>query len=235
MRYYGTSNMKFLGLLIAMIIFCQAFSQTSVNEIDYDLIQYRQIKKYINQQKEDGVEAIHDFVPSCTAESDFANYEHQEKEYVIKACLPVVWLNYTKANPSQSWDGKLVSFGLLISKKTNNIYYSGDEIPGIDTGQIIFLNLELLGGFFNLAVAFEIIKEDPENGIVEFSYLEGNKTLGIQRLKFTPTEEGYTKIVHSSYFKSPSKLRDKILYPYFHKRLINEFHRNFRRRLQKYS
>lgn len=227
--------MKYFGLFIAIIICCQAFSQTSVNEIDYDLIQYRQVKKYINQQKEDRVEAIQDFVPSCSGVSDFSDYEHQEKEYVIKESLPVVWMNYTNANPAQSWDGKLVSFGLLISKKTNNIYYSGDEIPGIDTGQIIFLDLELLGGFYHLAMAFEIIKEDPENGIIEFSYLEGNKTQGIQRLKFNTTEEGYTKIVHSSYFKSPSKLRDKILYPYFHKRLINEFHRNFRRRMKKRS
>ena len=227
--------MKYFGLYIAIMICCQAFSQTSVNEIDFDLIQYRQIKKYINQQKEDRVKSIQDFVPSCSSKSDLSTYEHQEKEYVIKESLPVVWMNYTNANPARSWDGNLFSFGLLISKKTNTIYYPGDEIQGIDTGQIIFLDLELLGGFYHLAMAFEIIKEDPENGIIEFSYLEGNKTLGIQRLKFNPTEEGYTKIIHSSYFKSPSKLRDKILYPFFHKRLINEFHRNFRRRLKKHS
>lgn len=226
--------MKYYGLFIAIVIYCRVFSQTSVDNIDYDLIQYRQVIKYINQQKVDHVETIYDFVPSCSANSDLSNYEHQEKEYVIKESLPVVWMNYTKANPAISWDGKLVSFGLLISKNTDKIYYPGDEIPGIDTGQIIFLDLELLGGFYHLAMAFEITKEDPENGIVEFSYLEGNKTIGIQRLKFNQTEKGYTKIVHSSYFKSPSKLRDKILYPYFHKRLINEFHRNFRRRLHKH-
>ncbi len=227
--------MKYLGLFIAVIIYCQMFSQTSVNEINYDLIQYPQIKKYIDQQKVDRVETLQDFVPSCFATSDLSTYEHQQKEYVIKESLPVVWMNYTNTNPAKSWDGKLVSFGLLVSKKTNSIYYSGDKIPGIDTGQIIFLDLELLGGFYHLAMAFEIIKKDTENGIVEFSYLEGNKTQGIQRLKFKPTEEGYTKIVHSSYFKSSSKLRDKILYPCFHKRLINEFHRNLRRKIEKQS
>lgn len=223
--------MKLLATFIAVILGLQVFSQASVEDIDFDLIQHRQIKNYINEQKADHVENISDFTPSCSNLSDFSTYENQEKEYVIKEGLPIVWANYTQTNPAVSWDGKLVSFGLLISKQTNNIYYPGDEINGIDTGQIIFLDLKLLGGIYHLAMAFEIINEDPENGIIEFSYLEGNKTLGIQRLKFTPTEEGYTKIVHSSYYKSPSKLRDKILYPYFHKRLINEFHRNFRRRL----
>jgi len=227
--------MKFVGTFVAVILCCQLFSQASVDNIDFDLIQHPQIINYINQQKEDRVENLSDFTPSCSSTSDFSSYQNQEKEYIIKASLPIVWASYTQANPAKSWDGKLVSFGLLISKKTNNIFYPGDDIPGIDTGQIIFLDLELLGGNFHLAMAFEIITEDPENGIVEFSYLEGNKTLGIQRLKFTPTEEGYTKIVHSSYYKSPSKLRDKILYPYFHKRLINEFHRNFKRQLRKHS
>lgn len=227
--------MRIFGTFVAVILCCRLFSQASVDNIDFDLIQHRQVKNYINQQKEDRVENLSDFVPSCFSTSDFSGYQKQEKEYIIKASLPIVWKSYTQANPAKSWDGKLVSFGLLISKKTNNIFYPGDEIPGIDTGQIIFLDIELLGGNYHLAMAFEIIKEDPENGIVEFSYLEGNKTRGIQRLKFEATEEGYTKIVHSSYYKSPSKLRDKILYPYFHKRLINEFHRNFRRALRRRS
>lgn len=224
--------MRFLGTIVAIILYSQLFSQASVNEIDFDLIQHQQIKNYINQQKAGRVENICDFTPSCSNLSDFSTYQHQEKDYIIKQSLPIVWANYTQTNPAESWDGKLVSFGLLISKQTNHIFYPGDEIPGIETGQVIFLNLKLLGGIYHLAMAFEIINEDPENGIIEFSYLEGNKTLGIQRLQFTTTDEGYTKIVHSSYYKSPSKLRDKILYPYFHKRLINEFHRNFRRRLR---
>jgi hypothetical protein len=228
-------DMKFIGTFIAVILCSQLFSQATVDDIDFDLIQHQQIKNYINDQKADHVENIRDFTPSCSNLSDFSSYQHQEKDYIIKESLPIVWANYTQTNPAISWDGKLVSFGLLISKQTNNIFYPGDEVPGIDTGQIIFLNLKLLGGIYHLAMAFEIINEDPENGIVEFSYLEGNKTLGIQRLQFTPTGEGYTKIVHSSYYKSPSKLRDKILYPYFHKRLINEFHRNFRRRLRQHS
>lgn len=227
--------MKIFGTFVAIILCCRLFSQASADDIDFDLIEYRQIKNYINQQKEDRVENLSDFKSSCASNSDLSGYEIQKKEYILKAGLPIVWKSYTEANPAKTWDGKLVSFGLLISKKTNSIFYPGDDIPGIDTGQIIFLDLELLGGNFHLAMAFEIINKDPENGIVEFSYLEGNKTLGIQRLKFTSTEDGYTKIVHSSYYKSPSKLRDKILYPYFHKRLINEFHRNFRRKLRKQS
>jgi hypothetical protein len=43
---------------------------------------------------------------------------------------------------------------------------------------------------------------------------------------FTDEGNGNTRIVHRSYFRSNSRLRDAILYPFFHKRIVNRFHRN---------
>jgi hypothetical protein len=81
----------------------------------------------------------------------------------------------------------------------------------------------------NMATAFEIITVDKEKGIIEFSYIEDNTTHGKQQMNFEQTAEGFTKIIHRSYFKSGSPIRDRYFYPYFHTRLINAYHRNMKK------
>ena len=91
------------------------------------------------------------------------------------------------------------------------------------------MNLKLLNGLYNLPVAFEITKIDEGNKMIEFSYLKGGKARGAQVIQLMSTDRGYTKVVHKSYVQSHSKFRDKYLYPYFHNKIINEFHGNMRR------
>jgi hypothetical protein len=84
---------------------------------------------------------------------------------------------------------------------------------------------------YNLAVAFEIIAIDVLNREIIFSYVEGGKSQGEQSIQFIDTKDGYTEIIHSTLFKSDSKFRDKFLYPKFHIKAINEFHKNILRKL----
>jgi hypothetical protein len=100
---------------------------------------------------------------------------------------------------------------------------------GIDSGQVYFLNLKIAHGLCNIPVAFEIINIDTEKKIIEFSYIEGNKSMGVQRIKFKELDDNQIRIKHVSYFKSDSNSRDKILYPFFHKKIVNDFHRNMRK------
>jgi hypothetical protein len=86
------------------------------------------------------------------------------------------------------------------------------------------MNLRLLKGILNVPVAFEIINIDPGKLVVELSYIEGNKTRGKQTLHFFDNGDGRTRIVHMSYFKSDSFVRDAFFYPLFHKKFIREFH-----------
>ncbi len=70
---------------------------------------------------------------------------------------------------------------------------------------------------FNVPVAFEIINISDNNQLVEISYIDNSKSKGEQTIQFSDNGDGYTRIVHRSYFKSESWLRENLLYPYFHK------------------
>jgi hypothetical protein len=83
-------------------------------------------------------------------------------------------------------------------------------------------------GLFNLPMAFEIINIDPVERLIEFSYIDGNKARGKQTIQFTDNDDGRIRITHKSFFKSNSPFRDNLLYPYFHRKFIREFHRNMK-------
>jgi hypothetical protein len=106
------------------------------------------------------------------------------------------------------------------------MYRSDHEYAELDTGQVFFVNLKLLRGIYNLAVGLEIITIDSQNKTIQFSYVKGGKSEGVQTIRFFETEEGSTKILHISEFRSNSHFRDKRLYPRFHKKFIYEFHEN---------
>lgn len=231
-RNMNIRNTK-LPVFIAFLFYsgiCMA--QTCFENIDPELIQHKKIVEYLIEQKAHTAQNISDIKASCHSDDNFIGFRKHEKRYLIKDNISKVWVNYTHASPTESWDGKTVSFGILISKSNQKILYPGDAFQSIDTGQVVYLNLSLLSGFYELALAFEIIKIDEKNGLIEFSYVEGNKSRGIQRMKFVPTRKGNTRIIHSSYYKSNSRIRDKVFYPFFHQQATNEFHRNLKRKLK---
>ena len=86
-------------------------------------------------------------------------------------------------------------------------------------------------GIYNVPVAFEFITVDSVQKVIEFSYIEGNKSSGVQQIKFLDMGGNRTKILHISYFKSNSPFRDRWLYPFFHIKIVNNFHRNMKRLL----
>jgi len=108
------------------------------------------------------------------------------------------------------------------------MYRKDNYFTGIDTGQVFYVNLRIMGGIYNLAVGLEIIDINPVNRSITFSYLRGGKSRGEQTLYFRRARKGYTRIIHQTAFKSNSFIRDRYLYPYFHRIAINEFHRNMR-------
>ena len=211
-------------LLLFFIPFAQLHAQCNIEEINLELIPHKTVREYIKSQSQRNISSFDEITPSWSSASDSNEFNTQKKSYVIKENIAKVWNKYLTTSPAESWNGKKVKFGFMYSKKQNAPLYTSKEFNEIDTGQVIFLNLKLLG-FYNLAMAFEIIAVDVEEKIIEFSYIEGNVSQGKQRLQFVDTPDGHTEIIHSSYFKSESKMRDKILYPFFHTRTTNEFHR----------
>jgi hypothetical protein len=202
-----------------------------LDDINLERIHQRTIRKYIECQIEDGKHQFCEIQPSWNSGKDLSSYRKKEMTFFLNGNLQAVWQGYVSANPSISWNGRKISFGLLLLRFPGGIFYNHDPIGGVDPGQIYFLNLKLLLGIFGIPVAFEIITVDEDNKIIEFSYLEGNKSTGVQQVKFINFGDDRTEIIHTSYYKSDSHFRDKWMYPHFHKIIINDFHRNMRRLL----
>ena len=95
-------------------------------------------------------------------------------------------------------------------------------------GQVLVLELRL-AGFYRLPVAFRIREIDRASGVIEFVYLEANKSNGKQRLEFAPAigpdGERRSTIRHSTWYRSGDEFRDERLYGGFHASIIDAFHR----------
>jgi hypothetical protein len=88
-----------------------------------------------------------------------------------------------------------------------------------------------MSGLKILATAFEITSIDEENKTIEFSYLKGNVSMGKQRIQFYETPKGFTRILHTSFYRNNNVLWNYLLYPYFHTRTTHEFHRNNKKQI----
>ncbi len=224
-------TLKF-GLLIIFIHFqIPLDGQCTFNDIKLEQIEQKTVRKYVERQIEEGKHQFHEIQPSWTKGDDLSLYNKNEMTVFLNANLQDVWQIYLSTNPSKLWSNRIISNGLMLQKSPAKIFYSDDSSAYTNTGQVYFLNLKLLSGFYNIPVVFEIITIDTLEKIIEFSYVKGNQSLGVQHLKFISDDDNSTKIIHTSYFKSDSNFRDKWLYPFFHKKITKGFHENIRRLL----
>jgi hypothetical protein len=217
-------------LLLFIFLFSSLPGTSQIHKtINLDEITQRKVRKYIVSRKIDQMPDFSSIHASWKKGIDESVFNVIEKTFYLKYKLSNVWECYKHANPVKSWNGHSVRFGLLILKRSNSVVYSDNtSFPAADTGQVYFLNLRFIRGLFKIPMAFEIINIDNKRQIMEFSYIDKNKSLGKQTLEFFDNGQGRTKIVHRSYFYSNSSLRDNLLYPYFHNRVIKEYHRNMR-------
>jgi hypothetical protein len=121
----------------------------------------------------------------------------------------------------------------MYSKKSKTLTYLEDAYEGLQIGQIIFLNIRLFWGMVNIAVAHQITKVSVPEKYIEFSYIEGGKTQGSQRLTFVSGGSNLTKIIHTTTYKGQGEttFREKNLYPFLHGRVIASFHSNVRQKV----
>lgn len=218
----------FFIIIPILFILHNSYGQMLLSDVEFDKIEEEKVEEYLYKQMDNHIESFAEVLPSLEPHSSIEGYRFHEKEYIIKDSLNTVWLHYVHTNPMKAWNTNIVDFGFMFSKKENKAVYPNQRVEKVEVGQIIYLNLRLLK-IKNLATAFEVITVDNEKGMIEFSYVDDNVTHGKQQLNFMQTPEGYTKIIHRSYFKSKSNFRDRYLYPYFHTRMTNNFHKNMRR------
>lgn len=220
----------FLAPIMLMVL--NALGQVYLSDVEFEKIEVETVKSYLHKQMDNNAGTFADVKPSMGPGTGINGFRYHVREYMIKDSLENVWSHYVYTNPIEAWDTDNIEFGFMFSKKSNEMIYSDQHVEKVETGQIIYLNLNVMK-IKNIATAFEITKVDKANGIIEFSYVDDNVTHGKQQLNFIQTPEGHTKIVHRSYFKSKSAFRDSVLYPYFHTRLTNTYHRNMKKLYKK--
>lgn len=222
-------DLKVITLSMVMVLLSAVSDSQADSYIDLTEIPQRRVRKFIIAGAFDKMRDFSLIRPSWKKDVNESDFRIIEKTFRLKADNSNVWNKYRRSNAVEMWNGRSVKFGLLISKRSNTVIYrSNNSYPEIDTGQVYFLDLKLLKGLFNLPVAFELISINQEKQIIEFSYLENNKSKGKQIIQIIDGGNGGTSIVHKTYFRSGSAFRDD-LYPFFHGRFIREFHRNMLR------
>lgn len=220
---------RILFFFTFILIWLPAMGQLHLYEVELERISQNKIQEYVHVQQEHGIQTFNDIKPSLNADEEIKGYFIRENEYQINKNIDEVWKKYLSTDATKLWNGRKISFGFLYSKKDDRIVYSDESISSIDTGMIVYLNLKLMSGLKNMATAFEFINIDAENKIIEFSYLTGNLSEGKQIIHFSATPKGNTRILHTSYYRSNNVFKNYILYPYFHTRTTNEFHRNIKK------
>lgn len=219
---------RYAFLLIACLILSKqnGISQSRLADVDLHRVPQKQVRRFIHKQMDNKVVEFTDIHPTLIREEEKSQYKINDQEFTIRENINRVWQAYCSASPEIAWNGRMVTFGLLLSKNRHTVTYPHGIPPTLDTGQVVYLNLRLLKGIYNLAVAFEITVIDSVHKMIEFRYVTGDKSQGIQQISFLKTADGYTRIVHHTLFRSQSSLRDKWLYPLFHRKTVSEYHRN---------
>ena len=219
-------------LSVVVVFFVMALSLTGIaavnkpvpiDSVDYTRIYHKKVRKLILHQKQYGISTFDDLHPVCYNTVDSLNYRSFTKSQIIRQDINVVWNKLTHQSPSEEFDGRIVTFGLLYSRLHHKLNYKNEPFAGIEEGQILFFNLRVLKGIKNLAVAIEVTRLDNANKTVEYCYLDHGDTKGTQKFVLRTTPDGFTEITQLTRYRCKSKLRDRKLYSFFHERIVKEF------------
>lgn len=195
----------------------------SIDSVEFNRIQHKKVRKLITSQKHFGVRTFDDMHPVCYNISDSNDYQTFKDSELIRQDINVVWNNLIHQSLSDEFDGRIVTFDLMYSKKHNQFLYKNESYKGIEEGQILFFNLRVLRGIKNLAVALEVTRMDNDNKEIEYCYVDHGSTKGTQKFTLKSTPEGFTEITQLTWYKCKSQLRDRRLYSVFHERIVKEF------------
>lgn len=199
-----------------------------LSKLDLNRVSQPAVKKLINRHISEGMDQFNDIISTYKKGDDLSNYSIHNASYNYSINRDKVWQHYIEGNPSEAWNGKLLSFGVLVSKSSESVLYPGGKYEGAKAGQVLYLNLNLILGQFQLAVAHEIIGVNHEEKYMDLSYVVGADSIGMQHIEFIDKGDGTTFIKHTTYYRSDSKFRDKVIYPYFHTKVVNDYHNNMR-------
>ncbi len=112
--------MKFWISLFFLMGTLLAQSQKASCRIDMNRIPQRKIRTLVNSQFKDKDNQHFNELQSTYHEGqDLKGYHMLESVYYLKELPETVWETYQTTSPAESWNGSMISFGLLLSKSQN--------------------------------------------------------------------------------------------------------------------
>lgn len=200
--------------------------------IDFGKIRQEKVKKFMLKHGLDKSAGFQKIKPACYNPAFEASYRKHLETYIIKKNIKTVWNTYKTIHPREAWNGMMVSFGIQYSRSSHSINYLHDTFSEIEKGQIVIINLRLLWGLLNIAVAHEVGEVSEEDYLIKLCYMQSGASEGSQWISLRETQEGFTEVTHLSLYKSKSKFRDTKLYPRLHTRAITEFHASVKKKAE---
>jgi len=202
-----------------------AHSQMLINESDSKQLGYKKVAKYLKNKSKENIVYFSELQPSVNDNSDFDKFYFHTGSYIVNASVQHTWDICIFESPAKLWDGKMLGLSCIYNVHSDKIFYgNGQHFDTLELNQIYFINLRIMR-LFNIATALMTTKIDHDQKMVEFTYIEGNKSIGKQTLHLIEINENETKIQHDTFYKSNSKFRDKRLYSPFHQIAITDLHR----------
>lgn len=220
-------NKFFTALFLLLSIL--GYSQKRFSEIDFTRISQQTILSFISAQEKMGFTQFDQLLPSVSDTTNICTYDSNCHHFKLKALPEEAWRYYLASHPSRVWNGKVVSCGLIYSPDSDAIIYANDPYDSLCVGQLFFIEMRVFGGLAKFPVCMMVTKIDNLNRTITFSYINSGESKGSQTIQLTENGRGGTKIIHSSYHLTSNPLRDKTLYPIYHKKAISEVHRNVKR------
>lgn len=198
-----------------------------MEHIALEKIPHKRIRSFIKAQLNNDLQSVKDLEVSFRHGDSIKELNKHERSYFAQRNIDDVWNYYIKTGPNKIFTDKLVSFALMLSKQNESeVLYKEEAFSKAEIGQVYFMNLSILRGLIQIAVSYEIIEIDPTKKIIDFAYVKGGKCIGFQRISFIQEELNRTRIKHTTHYKSNSKFRDRFMYPYFHTKVLEEYHTN---------
>jgi len=212
-------------LLLYLFAGTVTLAQTQISDADAKKLGYKKVVKYLKKnESRNNLHFFSEIQPSINDSNDMSRFYFHRGTYIINAPVGQVWNTCMTVSPANLWKGKMLGLSCVYSNNSDKISYRNDnDFDRLEVHQIYFINLRMIR-LFNVAAALITTKIDDNEKILEFTYIKGNKSTGKQTVRLVETNDGETKIVHETFYRSGSKFRDKRLYPRFHQIAITDLH-----------
>jgi hypothetical protein len=220
-------------ILITFILMTSVVqAQTRLSDIDNSRIRQKSIRNFLKMQMDNGIVYFENFKPSIDTMTDTSKFDSNIHRFQLQQTPEIAWNTYTTAHPAKIWQGRIVSCGFIYSSASRHVIFPDDKYPGLEQGQIFFIEMRVLCGLVKFPVCFMVTRINEGQHSITFSYVSSGSSKGAQTIRLMESGKGETEIIHSSIHQTDSWLRDQTLYPIYHRKAIKEVHRNINNMLQ---